>query len=120
MTDAILWFEIPATDLARAVTFYEQVLQTKLQDVSRYTGSPYALFNTQGDGVGGAIGVGPNYTPATTGVTIYLHVQEDLEQTLARVEAAGGQVITPKSPLPQGYFAIIRDTEGNRIGLRSR
>lgn len=118
MSTPIAWFEIPAVDFARALAFYQTVLQLTLRDVSAYTGAPYALFPAGPDGVGGAIGVGPNYTPAHIGVTVYLRVADDLDATLARVVAAGGQVLTPKSPLPQGFFAIIEDTEGNRIGLR--
>ncbi len=118
MPSPIAWFEIPAVDFARAVAFYQAVLQVQLRDVSPYTGSPYALFPAGPGDIGGAIGVGANYTPAHIGVTLYLRVTDGLDAALARVAPAGGQVLTPKSPLPQGFFAIIQDTEGNRIGLR--
>jgi predicted enzyme related to lactoylglutathione lyase len=37
------------------------------------------------------------------------------------VEAAGGQIIVPKTQItPEyGYMAVIIDTEGNRIGLHA-
>ena len=40
---------------------------------------------------------------------------------LARVEAAGGQIVAPKSALPpgMGFIAHLRDTEGNEVGLHS-
>jgi predicted enzyme related to lactoylglutathione lyase len=38
----------------------------------------------------------------------------------AQVEAAGGQIIIPKTDIGEfGFFAQLIDTEGNRIGLHS-
>jgi hypothetical protein len=47
---------------------------------------------------------------------------DDLNLPLARVEAAGGAVITPKTVIrPEiGCFAVFRDSEGNHVGLFSR
>ena len=43
------------------------------------------------------------------------------ETVLARVEAAGGRIVAPKSALPpgMGFIAHLRDTEGNEVGLHS-
>src|ERR1700757_2306393 len=40
---------------------------------------------------------------------------------LPRVPKAGGEVLLPRTALPDGmgYFAQIRDTEGNRVGLHA-
>lgn len=40
---------------------------------------------------------------------------------VAKVPAAGGKVVTPKTALPEGmgYFAHFVDSEGNRVGLHS-
>jgi predicted enzyme related to lactoylglutathione lyase len=36
----------------------------------------------------------------------------------SRVQAAGGKVVTPKTPIPgMGAYGRIADTEGNVIGL---
>ena len=45
----------------------------------------------------------------------------DLLTVLNRVEAAGGTIVTEKRQIsPEiGYFAIIVDTEGNRVYLHS-
>ena len=53
MKDAINWFELPVTDLARAQRFYETVLATKLKP-EVFNGVPNALFPTD-KGVGGAL-----------------------------------------------------------------
>jgi predicted enzyme related to lactoylglutathione lyase len=37
---------------------------------------------------------------------------------LERIVAAGGEIITPATPIPPtGQIAVFRDSEGNRIGL---
>ena len=40
------------------------------------------------------------------------------ESAIKKVEAAGGKVVTPKTPIPgMGAYARIADTEGNVLGL---
>ena len=60
-------------------------------------------------------------TPSTDGTLIYLNAGPRLDDTLARVAAAGGRITTPKVQLPDGMgcFAHVSDTEGNRIGLHA-
>ena len=45
-----------------------------------------------------------------------------IDDWLARVEPAGGRVITPKTALPpgMGLLAHILDSEGNRVGLHAQ
>ena len=43
-----------------------------------------------------------------------------MDNILARVEAAGGQVAMPKMSIGEhGSIAFIIDTEGNKIGIHS-
>ncbi len=48
-------------------------------------------------------------------------VQEQANEIMDRVEAAGGTILVPKTQISEdnGYMGIIKDTEGNRIGLHS-
>jgi predicted enzyme related to lactoylglutathione lyase len=42
----------------------------------------------------------------------------DAERSLKEVEAAGGAIVTPRTPIPgMGAFAYFRDPEGNVMGL---
>jgi len=51
MTNAINWFEIPATDFQRAVTFYGAIFETSLQHV-RMDGFDMGMFPyKQGEGI---------------------------------------------------------------------
>jgi predicted enzyme related to lactoylglutathione lyase len=48
---------------------------------------------------------------------IYIGVA-DLDAAIAKVEATGGKVETPKLPTPSGeQFVLFRDPAGNRMGL---
>jgi uncharacterized protein len=41
-----------------------------------------------------------------------------IDDTLKKVEAGGGKVVTPRTPIQDmGAFAYFRDSEGNVIGL---
>ena len=55
------------------------------------------------------------------GTMVYLSANPDLSAVLGRVEKAGGSVLVPKTDIGEnmGFFAIIRDCEGNRVGLHS-
>jgi predicted enzyme related to lactoylglutathione lyase len=123
-TNAISWFEIPATDLTRATKFYETIFDTQLipMDMPGIRMRMFALTDMM-SGVGGAVvDSGNSYKPsATDGPLIYLNGSPDLQIVLDKVEAAGGKVLMPKTEItPEyGYMALFLDSEGNRIGLHS-
>jgi len=124
MQTAISWFEIPATDLERATKFYEAIFQVKLIPVDM-PGIRMRMFPLDDpmSGVGGAVVDAPGfYKPsATDGVLIYLNGNPDVQIILDRVEAAGGKIAMPKTPISPEYgdMALFIDTEGNRIGLHN-
>lgn len=123
MQPTISWFEIPTADFERGIKFYETVLGVSLK---REDMGPVrmAMFPCEEDSpAGGAVihmeGGNP---PGPVGTVVYLFAGDDLAVALARVDAAGGQVIVPKTPIPPdcGYFAVFRDSEGNHAGLYSK
>jgi predicted enzyme related to lactoylglutathione lyase len=124
MNHAISWFEIPANDLNRAATFYEAIFHLSLipLDVQSIKMRMFPIDDMQ-TGVGGAIvDSGEFHRPsATEGPLIYLNANPDVQIVLDRIEAAGGQVLVPKTPIsPEyGHMAVFLDTEGNRIALHS-
>jgi uncharacterized protein len=123
VANAINWFEIPVSDIDRAMNFYGAVFETHLQKQDMET-SVMAFLPDHG-GVGGAIvqvhDKAWGYAPSHSGTIVYLNGGEDLSTPLSRVETAGGKVITPKTDIGGGfgYFAFFEDTEGNRVGLHS-
>lgn len=118
---AINWFEIPATDFDRAVRFYSDIYAYELP--TRDMGHIRMGFfqHEPGNGTGGAIVSGDGYKPSKNGVKLYLNSGKDLSLVLERVINAGGAIVQGKTQIsPEiGYFAIIDDTEGNRIYLHS-
>ena len=118
MNETITWVEIPAADFERAVSFYNTVLDTHLR-AGDFMGTPHGFLDDAKGETGGA--VIPNGNPAlyADGPLVYLHVA-DLDGALAKVEAAGGAILLPKTSIgPQGSIAAIRDSEGNRVGLHA-
>jgi uncharacterized protein len=120
MSSVINWFDIPAANFARALRFYETVLGIKLIQ-ENMLGAQMAIFPAKPGEATGAIMAREGITPGSTGTTIYLKAGNDLSVALARVEAAGGKMIFPKTFIKEGfgYFAIMIDSEGNSVGLHS-
>lgn len=121
MKKLIAFFEIPVTDFYRAIDFYETVLNVKLP-VYECGQEKMACFN-EGDETVGAISQSsdllPDFTPSEKGVLIHFNT-EDIAATLQRVVQKGGKVVIPRKKIEAecgGYFAVIADTEGNRIGI---
>lgn len=118
MRNTLNWFEIPATDMARATRFYEQIFQVTLE-TGPAGGEGYLMtMFPEGGGVNGALVSGEGYVPSASGALVYLNCNPSLDAVLGRVEAAGGQIIVPKTDIGEnGFFAFALDTEGNKIGL---
>jgi uncharacterized protein len=119
-TTAVSWFEIPTTNFERAVRFYEGLLQITLTH-DEMQGVKNAFFPyTQGQGIGGALTDAPYAKPHTDGGIIYLAVPTMVafDRALSKLADLGGQLVMPKTAIgPNGHFALITDSEGNRVGL---
>lgn len=120
MENLISWFEIPAEDFERAVSFYKLILGFDIQEADIH-GTKMGFFPSDGNNVSGAIVFGEDYTPSTEGVIAYLNGGEDLQNILDKVEKNKGKIIVPKTEISpeQGYFAMFIDTEGNKLALHS-
>ena len=110
------WFEIPSVDFDRAQRFYATLLDVTVfcPPVSPRMG----IIKYRPDAGGGAIverGV-----PSADGVTFFFQVNDRLDATAARIEAAGGRLLGPIVDIaPNGRMQLFLDTEGNRLGLHS-
>jgi predicted enzyme related to lactoylglutathione lyase len=119
--DKVVHFEIPTDDLARAKGFYGSVFGWDLQTMEemdytivRTTPVDQQQMPTEPGGINGGMMKRTADTPApvlTIGVA-------SVDASLKQVEAAGGDVVRPKTEIPgMGSFAYVKDTEGNVIGL---
>jgi hypothetical protein len=113
-----IYFEIPVTDMKRAMAFYERVFgfDFELEDIHS---NQMALlpFDIEGSGISGALAQGEIYKPSLQGTLIYLRTKS-IDHTLERAQLAGAKVLFPKTKAGEySYVAEIEDSEGNRIGL---
>ena len=120
MTNTINWFEIPTSDLERASRFYEVVLGASLKrEHFAATDMHMAVFEGEQESVRGALIADKRRKPAADGALIYLHAR-DLDASLSRIQQAGGSVVLPKTDIGEpGFIALVRDTEGNVVGLHA-
>jgi uncharacterized protein len=120
--NAIGWFDIYVNNMNRATTFYETVLQQKLQPLGDPTGETQMMSfhpDMGAYGAGGAL-VKSNYAqPGPGGTLVYFSV-EDCAKEESRVVSAGGKVIRPKFSIGEfGWVTMCEDTEGNLFGISS-
>ncbi|WP_174873016.1 VOC family protein [Vogesella oryzae] len=120
MSPFVHWFEIPVTDFARAVTFYQQVFQLQLR-LEHFMGEQNAVFTLADGSSHGSLLHSPRLQAAAQGCRLYLDGGADLAALLARVAPAGGQVLMEKTALPDGMGDIgqFADPDGNIIGVHS-
>ncbi|HEY2580692.1 MAG TPA: VOC family protein [Mucilaginibacter sp.] len=122
--NAISWFEIPSTDINRAQKFYEAIFDIQMVplDMPQLQMRLFPIEDPM-TGIGGAICFsGDFYKPsAESGPLVYLNANPDVQNILDKIEAAGGEIIIPKTQISpeHGHMAVFLDSEGNRIALHS-
>ncbi len=115
--NAVVWTEIPVTDMARSKAFYAAVVGNDLTDQEGGP-NPMAVFTSKTqDAVGGNIYPGKPAAPGT-GPTVHVAV-EAIEKAMEIVMANGGQVVSPVIDIPAGRFAYCLDPDGNSFGVFS-
>lgn len=130
----LAWIEIPARNIARAITFYEDLLKIKLQRQILFDKN-VALFKKEILGINGCI-IESDKNSIGGGIKPVFKV-DVMCDALQRVEMNGGKVIIQPSLLKQknengdlligknfidndvGYISEINDCEGNVVFLYS-
>jgi predicted enzyme related to lactoylglutathione lyase len=116
----VFYFEIPVSDLARAMAFYAAVFGLEFEQAEIH-GNQMAFFALPGGtlGVNGALAQGEIYVPSHNGTLVYIPT-DDIEANLALALAHGGRVLFPKTAAGEWDFvAELEDSEGNRIALHA-
>jgi len=120
MQNPVYHFEIPVTDMERAIRFYQDVLGYQLtrQQVDGYEMAFFPHADGK-PGASGALAKGDVYVPSKTGAIIYFDVP-DIDPVLEKAKAKGAKILYPKKSIGEaGYVAEIEDSEGNRIALNA-
>lgn len=121
--NALNWFEIPATDINRAKSFYENIFGINM-DVQEMMGMHMAFFPYDpGSGkASGAVVKSEMHKPSQEGSIIYLNANPNMDNVIDRIQSAGGQVVMPKTKISDdiGHMAFFIDSEGNKMALHSQ
>ncbi|TDX02360.1 VOC family protein [Dinghuibacter silviterrae] len=110
-THPVVHFEIGCRDLEKTTAFYTGIFGWAPTPIPQAS-----LLNTQSpEGIQGhitALGHEPHQY-----VLFYIRTA-DIEDSLQKIEAAGGRKVVGPFPLPDGRkFAWFSDPEGNMVGL---
>jgi predicted enzyme related to lactoylglutathione lyase len=122
--DKVVHFEITYEDQERAKDFYRTVFEWDLNDVPMGGGMNYTtattvpideqMMPTEPGAINGGFTTKGAETPAPV-ITIGV---DSIDDTLKKIEAEGGSVVTPRTPIQDmGAFAYFKDSEGNTMGL---
>jgi predicted enzyme related to lactoylglutathione lyase len=115
----VVWFDIPCTNLDRAIAFYSAVLGC---EVAKHEGPGFSLgvLPHEGASVGGCLVVTKDNPPGDHGVLVYLNCSGRLDEAIGQVQSHGGAVLQAKHSIaPHGFRAVVKDSEGNRVALHS-
>jgi uncharacterized protein len=117
------WFEIPVSDMDRAIAFYQKVFGITLERHQMGTlDMAWFPWDENESGAGGSLISHPDhYFPSKEGILIYFN-SENINNELSKVNNAGGEIAQTKTQIsPEvGYMAVFIDSEGNRIALHSK
>lgn len=116
------WFEIYVQDMQRARTFYETVLQTKLEKLNSPVSELEMLIFPMEKGAAGSGGALAKMKGVASGgnSTLVYFMCDDCAVEAWRVTKAGGKIHKEKMAIGQyGFIALAVDTEGNMFGLHS-
>lgn len=109
-----VWRELMTRDMEAARRFYTELLGWTARGAGM-EGVDYTLFAAQGVDVAGMGGMPPGDLPAHW--VGYVGVG-DVDATVARLEAAGGETFMPPTDIPTvGRVAIAADAQGAIFGL---
>ena len=114
-----VWFEIPADSFSRATAFYEGLFATALTRVV-HGETNMAVFPYERPGISGCVADRKGESGAL-GPVIFLNADGQLDAMLDRIYDLGGRIVQGRTAIGDGmgWFAIVIDTEGNRIGLHT-
>jgi len=111
-------FSIPADDPERAVKFYRDVFDWRLEEHhTPQAGTKYWLVHTESGsepGINGALSQ-REFPGQPIGISIEVPSVDDFA---ARVEQRGGKLLVRKATIPKvAWFSVCQDSEGNTFVL---
>ncbi|EPF9308974.1 VOC family protein [Vibrio vulnificus] len=117
------WFEIYVDDVERAKHFYQSVFHVTFEQMLDPTGTDIEMWFFPSDmesyGASGAL-VKMDGVSAGAGGTLVYFSCENCAVEQERATQHGGVVVQAKMTIGEyGFISLVRDSEGNMIGLHS-
>lgn len=119
MASPIVWFDIPVTDLDRAVRFYSAVLGKPVKK-EQFPDVAVGVFPHEDGEPSGCLFQATGEPPSNRGPLLYFGCAGRLDEAIEAVAPSGGKVLKRKHAIGSyGFRAVVLDSEGNRIALHS-
>jgi uncharacterized protein len=112
MINTVCFFEVPTGNFESTQKFYGELFKWSFEKIP----GPFRYYKIEmgSDTIKG--GMTARQDPQHTSVN-YVKVQS-VQASLEKAQKLGAQVVVPTNPVPgTGWFAVILDPDGNRIGL---
>lgn len=107
-------FEIPSDNPEKAVEFYSKVFGWQ---INKWGDIDYWLCTTGDEKTPGINGAIMKRVNAGQPFANYIGT-DNIDKTIKDIEAAGGQIVVPKTAIPSvGYFAYFKDLDGIIMGI---
>ena len=118
----IIWRDLLTHDPEGSQRFYEALFGWEFERVGSAAGlgsdTTYTLIRHNGNLIGGMIDTIALNNRNDISQWVVLMSVEDIDAGVARITAAGGEVMTPPTDLQRrGRLAVVRDAEGAMLGL---
>jgi predicted enzyme related to lactoylglutathione lyase len=110
VANAPVWVDLSSTDAAKSRDYYSKLFGWKVEVAPDPDAGGYALAKLNGKDVAG---IGPAQTPDGPSAWMVYIGTKDADETVRKVEAAGGTVIAPPfDVLKSGRMAVFQDPAG--------
>lgn len=112
----VAYFEIAASDPARAEAFYGEIFGWDFED--SHMGSVYRMVHAGADGVPGGLTTAEGGLPGH--YAIFSVAVADVGATCRKVEELGGRVLVGPAEVPDSgglVYANVEDHDGNHFGV---
>lgn len=109
----ICYIEMPTKDVAQSAKFYTTIFGW----TTRTRGDGSTAFDDSTGAVSGTWRT--DRKPSKDGGALTYIMVDSVDETIKKVVAAGGKIVTPKTEIsgPNDYYAHFTDPSGNLFGL---
>lgn len=111
--EKINYVEFPAKDIPATKAFFTTVFGWSFEDF----GSEYTAFSNEG--IDGGFFQSDLVVSTSNGSALIVFYSKELEQTLAKIEKAGGSIVKPITSFPGGRRFHFGDPNGNEYAVWS-